>query len=61
MGVRATLLAGRPEAGALSVARSMVLLPVEVQLLRRNQKRFRGGLIFQAHGLLFHSTLGREQ
>ena len=27
-------------------------------LLRRNVKRFRGGLVFQAHRLLHHSTLG---
>ena len=28
------------------------------QLLRRNVKRFRGGLVFKAHILLNHSTLG---
>jgi len=28
------------------------------QLLRRNVKRFRGGLVFKAHRLLYHSTLG---
>ena len=28
------------------------------QLLRRNVKRFRGGLVFEAHRLLYHSTLG---
>ena len=27
-------------------------------LLCRNVKRFRGGLVFKAHGLLHHSTLG---
>jgi len=27
-------------------------------LLRRNVKRFRGGLVFEAHRLLYHSTLG---
>ena len=27
-------------------------------LLRRNVKRFRGGLVFKAHRLLYHSTLG---
>ena len=26
--------------------------------LRRNVKRFRGGLVFQTHRLLYHSTLG---
>ena len=25
---------------------------------RRNEQRFRGGLVFKAHRLLFHSTLG---
>ena len=33
-------------------------LPVEEPLLRRNGKRFRGGLVFKAHRLLSHSTLG---
>ena len=28
------------------------------QLLRRNVKRFRGGLVFKAHRLVYHSTLG---
>ena len=28
------------------------------QLLRRNVKRFPGGLVFKAHRLLYHSTLG---
>ena len=27
-------------------------------LLSRNVKRFRGGLVFQAHSLVYHSTLG---
>ena len=31
---------------------------VQEQLLRRNVKRFRGGLVFQGHSLLYHSTLG---
>ena len=31
---------------------------LEEQLLRRNVKRFRGGLVFKAHRLLYHSTLG---
>ena len=30
----------------------------EEQLLRRIVKRFRGGLVFKTHGLLYHSTLG---
>ena len=28
------------------------------QLLRRNVKRFRGGLVVKAHRLVYHSTLG---
>ena len=28
------------------------------QLLSRNVKRFPGGLVFRAHRLLYHSTLG---
>ena len=28
------------------------------ELLRRTVKRFRGGLVFKAHRLLYHSTLG---
>ena len=28
------------------------------QLLRRNVKPFRGGLVFKAHRLVYHSTLG---
>jgi hypothetical protein len=31
---------------------------IQEQLLRRIVKRFRGGLVFKAHRLLFHSTLG---
>ena len=30
------------------------------QLLRRNVKRFRGGLVFKAHRPLYHSTLGSK-
>ena len=30
----------------------------EEQLLHRNVQRFRGGLVFKAHRLLYHSTLG---
>jgi len=28
------------------------------QLLHRNVQRFQGGLVFKAHRLLYHSTLG---
>jgi hypothetical protein len=31
---------------------------LECQLLRRNVKRFRGGIVFKAHRLRYHSTLG---
>ena len=31
---------------------------MEVQLLHRNVQRFRGGLVFKAHRLVYHSTLG---
>ena len=29
-----------------------------MQLLDRNVQRFQGGLVFKAHTLLYHSTLG---
>ena len=32
--------------------------PIQEQLLYGNVQRFRGGLLFKAHGLLYHSTLG---
>ena len=32
--------------------------PIQEQLLRRNAKRFREGLVFKAHRRLHHSTLG---
>ena len=35
-----------------------VQLSISEQLLQRNEKRFRGGLIFKARGWLYHSTLG---
>ena len=31
---------------------------ISEQLLSRNEKRFRGGLVFKAHRFLYHSTLG---
>ena len=31
---------------------------IQEQLLDRNVQRFRGGLLFKAHRLLYHSTLG---
>jgi hydroxymethylglutaryl-CoA reductase (NADPH) len=35
-----------------------VQLSISEQLLRRNVEPFRGGLVFRAHRLLYHSTLG---
>jgi len=31
---------------------------IEEHLLQRNVKRFRGGLVFKAHRLVYHTTLG---
>ena len=31
---------------------------IQEQLIRRKMKRFRGGLVFQAQRLVYHSTLG---
>ena len=31
------------------------------KLLHRNEKRFRGGLVFKAHRWLYHSTLGSRE
>ena len=31
---------------------------IQEQLLRRNVKRSRGGLVFKAHFFVYHSTLG---
>ena len=33
---------------------------IREQRLRSNVKQFQGGLVFKAHRLLYHSTLGRE-
>ena len=32
--------------------------PISEQVLHRNEKRFRGRLVFKAHRWLYHSTLG---
>jgi len=34
------------------------ITPSSQELLRRNVKRFRGGLVFKAHRRFYHSTLG---
>ena len=36
----------------------LVAVRLRDQLLRSNVERFRGGLVFEAHRLLYHSTLG---
>jgi len=43
-----------------SLLRELMSAPASIQelLLHRNVKRFRGGLAFKAHRLLYHSTLG---
>ena len=48
------------EPGHGAISRMMATLPeFSIQeLLRRNVKRFRGGLLFKAHKLLYLSTLG---
>ena len=37
-----------------------VQFSIQEQLLRSNEKQFRGGLVFKARSLLYHSSLGRE-
>jgi hypothetical protein len=34
------------------------MFSIQEQLHRRNVKRFRGGLVFKAHRLVYHSALG---
>ena len=46
---------GTPARGAASMATGRWILE---QLLRRNVNRFRGGLVFKAHRLVYDSTLG---
>ena len=33
-------------------------ITIQEQLLYRNVQRFRGGLVFKAHRLVYHSTVG---
>jgi len=37
-----------------------VQFSISEKLLHCNEKRFRGGLVFKARRLLYHSNLGRE-
>ena len=50
------------DASVVEVDRSsganLVQFSISERLLRRNVKRFRGGLVFKADRLLYHSTLG---
>ena len=43
---------------SLSPGCLVAVSPLPEQLLYTNVKRFRGGLVFKAHRLLYHSTLG---
>ena len=45
-------------ANAPSVAHCQPLASRIEEGLRRNVNRFRGGLVFKAHRLVYHSTLG---
>ena len=42
----------------VELRRGDLAFSMQVQLLRRNVKLFRGWLVFRAHRLLYHSTLG---
>ena len=44
----------------MRAAAGTVVAEVSVPQLRSNEKRFRGGLVFQTHRLWYHSTLGRQ-
>ena len=44
-------------AGVEGLRRELVAVLKE-QVLGRNEERFRGGLVFKAHRLLYYSTLG---
>ena len=55
-GWRESLLVGAVPIG--TVLNSRKTLDPEEQLLYRIVQRFRGGLVFKAHRLLYHSTLG---
>jgi len=57
LGSRYKFVSCSPEKSPEEV-RSNRLGPIEEQLLRRNVKRFRGGLVFKAHRLVYHSTIG---
>jgi len=49
----------RTRLGSVSAANiGEVQFSIEIQPLGRNVQQFRGGLVFKAHRLLYHSTLG---
>ena len=50
--------ANRPCTAAIEKSMPSHVTVPKRQLLRRNVKRFRGGLVFKAHALLYHSILG---
>jgi len=49
---------GTEKRGRVMKKRGRVQFPISEQLLSRNVERFRGGLVFKAHRLLYYSTLG---
>jgi len=50
--------AQRPHAPHHLAQVSQLLVTTPMKLLHINVQRFRGGLVFKAHGILYHSTLG---
>ena len=53
----ATHVSRQPRTGVPWIARMVRKRPFRL-LLRRNLKRFRGGLVVKAHRFVYHSTLG---
>ena len=58
MGSRRTWRAGFGSAAGLGCVWCTIQLSIKQRLLIRNVQWFRGGLVFKAHGLLYHSTVG---
>ena len=56
------LTSGQPLLSSCSASRRcQPQFPIQEQLLRRNVKRSRGGLVCKAHRLVYHSTLGSSE
>jgi hypothetical protein len=55
---RKTLHSPRPPLPPVCAPEYHLLFAIKEQLLRRNVKRFRGGLVCKAHRRLYHSNLG---